>query len=136
MLASSHLSFALTAPNSRNLPAPKQAERLFSVSVPQVGDPPCRPGLAAGCPLLNPFLGFEYTFISNDISEEAGKFWVTVFLGPYLSRWAQNPQKDARLPSESAVAIEHAQFSPGCQIWTGREQGDRNNASVSTENGA
>lgn len=41
--------------------------------------------MAESCPFLRPFLGFEYIFKSDNTSWGVGKFWATVFLGPYLS---------------------------------------------------
>lgn len=48
----------------------------------QVSDPPSWKGLAESCPFPRPLLGFEHIF---NTSWGVGKFWATVFLGPYLS---------------------------------------------------
>ena len=128
---------AITAQGSRNLlPAPNQAEGLFSALLLRLVTHLADLGLAASCPFLSQFLVFEHIFQSNNSPERVSKFWATVFLGPYLSCQAQNLQKIPVCIPELAVATEHAQFSSGRQSWSGRELGDENNAGVTTKNGA
>ena len=128
---------AITAQGSRNLlPAPNQAEGLFSALLLRLVTHLADLGLAASCPFLSPFLVFEHIFQSNNSREGVSKFWATVFFGAYLSCRAQNLQKIPVCIPELAVATEHAQFSSGRQSWSGRELGDENNTGVTTKNGA